>query len=249
MFKVLRTHQNGLLLVFMLLSAVFLTTPGLYSSLFRSSNKGLAANAQGVSQPVPPLSAECSERCDTDKDGTITRSDLVQYSGNPDERPRFQFCTQQCPFEGNVPVSPSVSPVTSPSVSPAPSINPADLSVGDCSGVVAGTPDGVVDAKDIDQFRRELGREATDASPLTCDFDKNNLVDIIDFTNYIRVGYVAHASQTPSVTPSPSVTPETSPSVSPSVQPSPSVSPSITPSPASSANDSTSPVPSGSATP
>lgn len=237
MFKELNRNQKGVLVLFVLAGAVFLKFPVLSRSLFSSAQSTISVHAQSPSTSVtpPPLSQECSVRCDTDKDGVITRADLSQYSGNQSEQPRIQFCTQQCPFEGNNPGSPSVSPSNSQPIQP----------VGDCSGSVAGTPDGTVDAKDIDQFRHELNKESINNAPATlaCDFDKSGVVDIIDFTHYIRVGYALVASQTPSITPSPSVSPSITPSPSPSVTPLPSVTPDST------TNTSPSPVPSVATTP
>jgi len=233
MFKVLNRNQNSLLVVFVLASAVFLIYPGFLGSLFSSVHNVAAVQAQSPSTSVtpPPLSQECSQRCDTDKDGVITRADLSQYSGNQSEQPRIQFCTQQCPFEGNNPGSPSISPSNGQPFQP----------VGDCSGPLAGTPDGTVDTKDVEQFRHELNKESINgAQPtLVCDFDKSGVVDIIDFTHYIRVGYALVVAQTPSITPSPSVTLSPSPSITPL--------PSVTQ--GSTTNTNPSPVPSVATTP
>lgn len=235
MFKILRRYQSHLLFVFLLLSASFLTSSGASSRLFGVFDSGFTVNAQATNVPnvpasgnpasvlitisppptgqVVPLNQECSERCDTNKDGIITKSDLVQYSGNPSEQTRLRFCIQQCPFNGNPPLTPST---TQPGTT-TPAVPPTSNGIqGDCSGSTPGVPDGVVDLKDIEHFRRELNKESVvnGAPTLACDFDKNNAVDIIDFTNYIRVGYVAQTQQgNPSTSPSQTVTSVPAPTV------------------------------------
>ncbi len=69
---------------------------------------------------------------------------------------------------------------------PNPSTLPISL-LGDCSSSTAGVPDGKVDLLDF----RQLSIEFTgDATTLRCDFDKNGSVDLIDFNDYFRKGFV-----------------------------------------------------------
>lgn len=59
---------------------------------------------------------------------------------------------------------------------------------GDCSGAGGvGLPDGKVDLFDVDLTRLELSKQV---STLHCDFDKNGMVDIIDVTDYLRLGLI-----------------------------------------------------------
>ncbi len=203
MFKIPRLNQYCLLVVFLLVGATFLSFPELFSKTFSIKQSAFVVHAQATNlTPTPvPLSAECSLRCDTDGNGVITKSDLVQYGNDPNEQGRILYCTQQCPFDGLPPLTPparttgTVTPVNRPGV------------VGDCSGVTQGVPDGMVDMKDIEQFRRELNKETLNGAPtMACDLDKNNTVDIIDFTNYIRVGFSAQTQQNPTVVPTTTAT-------------------------------------------
>lgn len=79
---------------------------------------------------------------------------------------------------------------TQPSGAPDPS---RPELIGDCSGATAGRPDGKTDIIDIEYFRQELNKEVT---TMSCDFDKSGEVDIIDFTNYIRPGFVSGSETT-----------------------------------------------------
>jgi hypothetical protein len=208
MFKIPRRNQNRLLIVSLLVSAIFLCFPEISSSKLSLIDSGSAVHAQSnVLTPTPvPLSPECALRCDSDGNGIITKSDLIQYANDPNEQARIMFCTQQCPFEGNPPLTPPAS--TTPPTRPVTPGVPTSGIVGDCSGTTPGVPDGSVDLKDVEQFRRELNKEAlaNGAPTLACDFDKNNVVDIIDFTNYMRVGFAAQNQQNPTAVPSPSAT-------------------------------------------
>ena len=94
---------------------------------------------------------------------------------------------------GSVPVTGAVTP--GPGLSTTPGTTAAVTAAptssvpvkGDCSGNVAGISDGKVDLFDVEQLRKELSKQIT---TLACDFDKNGAVDIIDFTDYLRLGFL-----------------------------------------------------------
>ena len=113
---------------------------------------------------------------------------------NPQCGPRFQCCTIVPTNAAPTPVStippfkltPTDAVVTPYVPTSNPSQQPTDTLVGDCSGLTPGVRDGVVNLLDIEYFRKELNNEVT---TLSCDFDFNRIVDVIDFANYLRVGY------------------------------------------------------------
>jgi hypothetical protein len=129
---------------------------------------------------LPPLTVECVGRCDLNKDGVITKDDFSNASTTSTDV--LQFCMQSCPWAdgaggtGGGPGGPVPNTTTTPS----------RRIMGDCSGSQPGIADGKVNLQDVEYFRQELNKEV---STKACDFDQSGVTDIIDFTNYLRVGY------------------------------------------------------------
>lgn len=122
-----------------------------------------------TTQPQPTDDG-CVAKCDRNGDGAVTEDDITLISSTEPEL--ATSCRQSCVIGS--PITPS----------------PADTGnvVGDCSGAEnPGTPDGKVDLLDIEQYRKELNKEV---SSMACDFDKDSDVDIIDFTNYLRIAFI-----------------------------------------------------------
>lgn len=138
------------------------------------TNPSTTAPSKG---PVPSgtTSAGCLNKCDLNKDGVVTKDDLVSASNANGSVPPdvLQFCVNSC-LGGTGGGTDGGS--TPPSKIP-----------GDCSGPTPGTPDGKVNLQDLEYLRQELNKEVR---TLSCDFDKSGTTDVIDFTNYFREGYI-----------------------------------------------------------
>lgn len=150
-----------------------------------------------VPAPSGTLPQECANRCDLNKDGLVNKADFRDIDPNdPASADLIKFCSQSCPWVESIPSQPQPSP------------NPSGL-IGDCSGAQAGIPDGKVNVQDIEYYRQELNDEVQTRA---CDFDSSGDVDIIDFTNYLRSGFIEYnrggddgSAPSGSVSPVPSV--------------------------------------------
>ncbi len=169
-----------------------------------------------------PLTPECKTRCDRNNDGVITKSDfsdLIGYAQTPETQELLTFCTQSCPLTDGSGGNPGGA--TPQPTRPARPTGSQDETIrkGDCSGRTPGEPDGAVDIFDIEQFRQEFNQES---KTLFCDLDKRGVVDIIDFSNFIRPAFASQLedpippiSAFPTVEPLPSSIPV--PTITPSV--------------------------------
>ncbi len=146
-----------------------------------ATSRSSVTNAPAATVAVPQF--QCP-MCDTNGDGIIDLADInelkrreVMNPGDTALAGLAAFCDRQCqtnPRTTGAPIS------TSPS--------PASSGKGDCSGFQgAGIKDGKTDLIDIEQFRVELNDQV---QTLYCDLDASGDVDIIDFTDYIRKGFV-----------------------------------------------------------
>jgi hypothetical protein len=131
----------------------------------------------------PPLSTECATKCDINKDGMISKDDFKDAATNPTTEALARACQQSCPWSDTTP--------TDGNTTPSPT-DPGNKLAGDCSGPIPGTPDGKVTIQDLEQLRAEMNQERRTN---TCDFDGSGKTDIIDFTNYLRDGYIKYNSQ------------------------------------------------------
>lgn len=130
----------------------------------------IGADLAGTGTCINPISATCSP------------SNPCCSNTNPTTAPTTGPIVTATPTPAsNVTVNPTVTSV------PPVTVDPGTPVVGDCSGDQAGVPDGVVDLRDFEHYRRELSGTL---STLACDFDASGSVDIIDFTNYLRLGFV-----------------------------------------------------------
>lgn len=161
------------------------STPGGTTGGSTGSNTGgsTPTTPGGTTGTKPPLSTECATKCDINKDGMINKDDFKDAATNPTTEALARACQQSCPWTDGTGTG------GTPSTAPA---DPRNKLAGDCSGATPGVPDGKVTIQDVEQLRAEMNQEL---KTNVCDFDGSGKTDIIDFTNYLRDGYIKYNSQ------------------------------------------------------
>lgn len=158
------------------------------------TGSGSGSNTGGTVTPAKEDPALCTDRCDTNRDGVIDWNDFTHIlppndqNVTSEQKETFNYCFNYCPFQNKD--NPPLPTGTDSSTDDGTGGGTGGSGVmGDCSGAQPGVADGTVDLRDIEYYRQELSKEVTTTA---CDFDKSGEVDIIDFTNYLRDGYLEH---------------------------------------------------------
>lgn len=175
------------------------------------------SRAQTPASTTPAANTITCQMCDIDGSGVVDAADialiqrlLATTPGNVKAQAYLAFCTQfsnpptpitACPAITSAPI-PQPTGITVPTGpagvtgaplptginggSPAPT-GGGQSGLGDCNSAQGpGQKDGVTNALDYELLRQELSGEVQTTH---CDGDGNGSVDIVDFTNYWRVGF------------------------------------------------------------
>ena len=121
--------------------------------------------------------------CEVNGDGVVTQADIDLYIEKAKKAPEAQkivdFCQQNC-----VGTTTQQKPVTI-----VPSDQAGNKALGDCASAQgAGVKDGITDLFDVEEFRKEISGES---QATFCDYNQSGKVDLIDFSDYLRPGYIA----------------------------------------------------------